>query len=93
MQSYTIANMKANGQVVPNQKMMNSDEILQFNEINQIVPKISHHTYKKSMVNPKQLRPALEIQLPEQEPDLMKQYASLIKKDSTTHKTAAFLPN
>jgi hypothetical protein len=50
MQSYNIANMKQNGQVIiPNQKLMNSDEIMQFNEI----PKISHHNYKKSMINPK----------------------------------------
>jgi hypothetical protein len=63
MQNYTIANMK-NGQALPNQKLMNSDEIQQINELNSMIPKIGH-SYKKSMVNPKQLRPALEIQLPD----------------------------
>ena len=38
--------------------MMNSDEIQQ--EMNNMVPKISHN-YKKSMMNPKQIRPSLEI--------------------------------
>jgi hypothetical protein len=57
-----------------------------------MVPKIGH-TYKKSMINPKQLRPALEIQLPDHEPDFLQSYASKIKQDSSTHKTSAFLPN
>lgn len=93
MQTYSIAGMKNNGQALPNQKLMNSDEIQQINELNQVVPKMGGHAYKKSMVNPKQLRPSLEIQLPEHEPDTMLSYASKIKQDSTTHKTSAFLPN
>jgi hypothetical protein len=68
---------------------MNSDEIQQINELNAVVPKMGH-AYKKSMANPKQLRPSLEIQLPEQEAD---SYASKIKQDSSTHKTSAFLPS
>ena len=50
------------------------------------------HAYKKSMVNPKLLRPPLEIQLPEQEADTLQSYSSKIKQDSSTHKTSAFLP-
>lgn len=58
-----------------------------------MVPKISHN-YKKSMINPKQLKPGLEIQLPDLEAEILrKQYASTIKKESTPNKTAAFLPN
>jgi hypothetical protein len=71
---------------------MNSDEIQQFNDINSMIPKISHN-YKKSMINPKQFKPSLEIQLPDQEPDILQSYASKIKQDSSTHKTSAFLPN
>lgn len=93
MQTYSIAGMKNNGQGLPNQKLMNSDEIQQISELNSMVPKMGGHAYKKSMVNPKQLRPPLEIQLPEHENDTLQSYASKIKQDSATHKTSAFLPN
>jgi len=56
-----------------------------------MVPTIKSHQYKKSMINPTQLKPSLEIQLPEvdHEAYLMKQ----VKQDSTTHKTSPFVPN
>ena len=45
---------------------MNSDEIQQFNELNNLALVTGGaHMYKKSMINPKILRPSLEIQLPE----------------------------
>ena len=78
MQTYSIAGMK-NGTGLPNQKLMNSDEIQQINELNAVVPKMGGHAYKKSMANPKQLRPSLEIQLPEHELETLHSYTNKIK--------------
>jgi hypothetical protein len=69
---------------------MNSDECPPNMEYNNMIPQIKNHQYKKSMINPIQLRPPLEIQLPEHVPDA---YASSntvhkqLKQDSATHKT------
>jgi hypothetical protein len=40
--TYTIANMKYNASVNPNEKLMNSDEC-QVNEANNMVPTIKNH--------------------------------------------------
>ena len=86
LNTYSIANQK---QTV-NPKLMNSDELV-VNEVNQMVPVINHHHYKKSMINPATLfKPSLEIQLPEVDHEAL--LSKQIKQDSSTHKSSPFLP-
>ena len=56
--------MKYNASLNPNEKLMNSDE-LYANDTNNMIPIIKNHQYKKSMINPSQLKPSLMIQLPD----------------------------
>ncbi|MFS8159758.1 MAG: hypothetical protein ACMG6E_06015, partial [Candidatus Roizmanbacteria bacterium] len=51
LNNYAIANMKYNGSLNPNEKLMNSDE-LYANDTNNMIPMIANHQYKKSMINP-----------------------------------------
>ena len=67
---------------------MNSDELL--NEMNNMIPTIKNHQYKKSMINPTQFKPSLEIQLPELDHEALLQ--KQVKQDSSTHKTSPFVP-
>ena len=59
LQTYTIANLKQNETGVPNQKLLNSDEVQKMDTGANMANYA--HSYKKSMAIPKLTRPALEI--------------------------------